>query len=47
MSKNEKGLMDTDNNVVIVGVGHVRGLNGSEKNTIKFKEKYKVLLESD
>ena len=36
LSKNEKGLMDMDNSVVIAG-GGIRGLNGNGKNTIKIK----------
>ena len=35
-SKKEKGLMDMDNSVVIVGRrGGIRQLNGNVKNTIK------------
>ena len=34
-SKMEKGLMDTDNIVVIAGGGGIRGLNGNRKSTIK------------
>ena len=38
LSKVGKGLMDTDNRVVIAGgEGSVRGLNGNGKNTIKIK----------
>ena len=38
MSKKEKGLLDTDNSVVIaVGREGMRGLNGNGKNTIKIK----------
>ena len=39
LSKKEKGLMDMDNSVVILGgrgVG-IRGLNGNRKNTIKIE----------
>ena len=38
LSKKEKGLMDMDNGVVIVGRAEaVRGLNGNGKNTIEIK----------
>ena len=38
LSKQEKGLMDMDNNVVIAGWERgIRGLNGNGKNTIKIK----------
>ena len=38
LSKKEKGLMDMDNGVVIVGREEaVRGLNGNGKNTIEIK----------
>ena len=37
LSKMEKGLMNMDNNVVIVGGEGVRGLNGNGKNRIKIK----------
>ena len=36
LSKKEKGFMDMDNSVVIVGEEEgLRGLNGNGKNTIK------------
>ena len=35
LSKKEKGLMDMDNSVGIVGGGGLRGLNGNGKNSIK------------
>ena len=35
LSKKERGLMDMDNSVAIVGGGGIRGLNGNGKNTIK------------
>ena len=37
MSKKEKGLMDMDKSMVIVGgrVGSLEGLNGNGENTIK------------
>ena len=36
MSKKEKGLMDMDNSVVIVGVGEgVRGLNSNGGTTLR------------
>ena len=51
MSKNEKGLMDTDNSVVIVGdrgrvevEEGIRGINGNGKNTVKIKVKILVLV---
>ena len=51
MSKNEKGLMDTDNNVVIVGdrgqvevEEGIKGINGNGKNTVKIKVKILVLV---
>ena len=34
LRKKEKGLMDMDDSVVIVGSRSMRGLNGNEKNTI-------------
>ena len=34
LSTKEKGLMDVDNSVVVVGGGGIRGLNGN-KNAIK------------
>ena len=37
LSKQEKGLMDMDNSVVIAGEGSIRGLNGNRKTTIKTK----------
>ena len=37
-SKMEKGLMDTDNMVVIAGGGGIRGLNGNRK---KYNKDYK------
>ena len=45
-SKEENGLMDTDNNVVTVeregfwwGLKGYKGINGNRKNTIKEKKK--------
>ena len=35
LSKKEKGFVDMDNSVVIVGEG-IRGANGNGKNTIIF-----------
>ena len=35
LSKKEKGLMDIDSSVVIVGGGGIRGLNGDGQKTIK------------
>ena len=35
LSKKEKGLMNRDNNVVIVGGGSIRGLNGNREKIIK------------
>ena len=35
-SKREKGLMDRDESLVIVGGGSIRVLNGNGKSTIKF-----------
>ena len=47
MRKKEKGLIDTNNSVVIAGcgeVGHIRGLNGNgKKYNIKRKKKKKDL----
>ena len=35
LNKEEKGLRDMDNSVVIAGGGCIRGLNGNGENTIK------------
>ena len=40
-SKKEKGLMDTDNSVVIARWRGIKRLNGNGKNTIKIKLKNK------
>ena len=49
-SKEENGLMDTDNNVVTVeregfwwGLKGYKGINGNRKNTIKEKKKTTTL----
>ena len=41
MSTKEKGLVDTDNNMVTVGGRGIRGVNGNGKNTLKNKLKKK------
>ena len=44
LSKKEKGLMDMDNSVVIIGGGDCKGAKWSWKNTIKKVGKKKYYL---